>query len=246
MRTSKFVYFLLIAAASQAHAGAGQTGAGVSTTIGSADPTAATQGVQSQSSNFVQSNQTLANGTTGTATGATLGTGTATRNGQAPGSDPNNPGKPGDPNNPSGDPNAANAKPAVPAAPPAPPPEYVSNIKKVDHTATATAVVPTVVTSGEKSVSTAKSTATADSDPSIVTAPGIQRQAAAAQQKPTPRTADPAARAGAERVAEVTGSSGGSGDPPDSYAFYIGLIIAGALLAFAAAMFLRVEKGVAR
>jgi hypothetical protein len=60
------------------------------------------------------------------------------------------------------------------------------------------------------------------------------------------RTTEPAADTGAERVTEVTGSSGGSGEPPDSYAFYIGLIIAGALLAFAAAMFLRVEKGVAK
>jgi hypothetical protein len=237
---------LLLAAASQAHAGAGQTSAGVTTTVGS-DPTAATQDVQSQSSNFVQANQALANGTTGmagTATGTTLGSATATRNGQ-PGSDPNNPGKPGDPNNPSNTPNAANAKPAAPAAPPAPPPDYVSNIKKVDRSATVAAVVPAVAASGEKSASsTAKSTAPADNDPSAVTAPGVQRQAA--RQKPATRAAEPDAGTGAERVAEVTGSSGGSGEPPDSFTFYIGLIIAGALLAFAAAMFLRVEKGVAK
>jgi hypothetical protein len=47
-------------------------------------------------------------------------------------------------------------------------------------------------------------------------------------------------------VTAGTGASGGSGAAPDSYAFYIGLIIAGALLAFAAAMFLRVEKGGAK
>ncbi len=251
MRTCKFVYFLLIAAASHVYAGAGQTSAGVSTAIGGTDPTAATQDVQSQSSNFVQSNQMVANGTmgtAGTATGATLGTATGARNGPSSAStDPNNPGKPGDPKNPSGDPNASSAKPAAPAAPPAPPPEYVSNIKKVDHSATVAAVVPAVVSAGEKSASSAgKSTATADVNPSMVTAPGVQRQAAAAQQKSASRVADPAVSTGAERVAEVTGSSGGSGEPPDSYAFYIGLIIAGALLAFAAAMFLRVEKGVAR
>jgi hypothetical protein len=78
----------------------------------------------------------------------------------------------------------------------------------------------------------------------VVTAPGVQRQAA--MQKPVPRAADPAERAGAERVTAGTGSSGGSGTAPDSYAFYIGLIIAGVLLAFAAAMFLRAEKGGAR
>ena len=244
MRTSSFVYFLLLAAASQAYAGAGQTSAGVTTTIPT-DPTAASADVQAQSSNFTQANQALANGTAGTTTGV-LATGSAARNGQTSGgTDPNNPGKPGDPNNPS-DPKAANAQPAAPAVPPPPPPEYVSNVKKVDRSAIASTVVPVAAPTSDKPASSAaRANAPADIDPATITAPGIQRQTAAVQ-KPVPRAADPAARTGAERVAPGTGASGGSGAAPDSYAFYVGLIIAGALLAFAAAMFLRVEKGGAR
>jgi hypothetical protein len=240
MRTSKFVYFLLLAAASQAHAGAGQTGAGVTTTVPT-DPTAASQDVQSQSSNFAQANQALA-GSNGTTSGTTLAGGAIVKNGSV---DPNNPGGVGDPNNP-GDPKGANAKPAAPAAPPAPPPEYVSNIKKVERTAGETAVVPAATSTSDKIASKLpQESEKADIDPSANTAPGVQRQVAAVQ-KPTMRAADPAARTGAERVTAGTGSSGGSGEPPDSFAFYIGLIIAGVLLAFAAAMFLRVEKGGAR
>lgn len=245
MHTSKFVYFLLLAAVSQAYAGAGQTGAGVTTTVPT-DPTAATQDVQSQSSNFVQQNQALAgsNGVTGTA--AAIGTPAALRPGQ-PGSATDANGKPIDPNNPSNDPKAADQKPAAPAVPPAPPPEYVSNIKKVDRTAAVVPVAtPAAAAADKKAADTTKEGTPAALDASAITAPGMQRQAAAPQ-KPAPRAAaEPAERTGSEHVAAGTGSSGGSGSPPDSYAFYIGLIIAGALLAFAAAMFLRVEKGGAR
>ncbi len=248
MHTNKFVYFLLLAAASQVYAGVGATGSGVTTTVPTSDPTAATQAVQEQSSNFAQQNQALAstNGVTGT-------TGTIGAAGTAGGTKPGQPGtgavdangKPIDPNNPSADPKAANQKPAAPAAPPAPPPEYVSNIKKVDRSAVVADVAPVAVASTEKKVGTNAKTPVAEIDPSAVTAPGMQLQSAA--QKPVPRPAEePAERTGAERVTPGTGSSGGSGSAPDSYAFYIGLIVAGALLAFAAAMFLRVEKGGAR
>jgi hypothetical protein len=242
MHTSRFVYLLLFAAASQAYAGAGQTSAGVTTTVPT-DPTAATQDVQSQSSNFAQQNQALAgtSGATGT-TGTIAAVGAA---GARPGRATDANGKPIDPNNPSGDPKAAGQKPTAPALPPAPPPEYVSNIKKVDRPANS-AAAPTAVAVVEKGASeTTQAAPPADVDPSAVTAPGVQRQAVA--QKPAPRpAAEPAERTGAERLAPGSGSSGGSGAPPDSYAFYIGLIVAGALLAFAAAMFLRVEKGGAR
>ena len=238
MHTSKFVYFLLLAAVSQAYAGAGQTSSGVTTTVPTADPTAATQDVQSQSSNFVQQNQALAgnNGVTGAAVAA------GARPGQPGATDAN--GRPIDVNNPPGDPKSADQKPAAPAVPPAPPPEYVSNIKKVDRT---TAAVPTpapATMADKKPADATKEVAPTPLDPSAVTAPGAQQQAAA--QKPVPKAAEPVQRTGAEHITAGTGSSGGSGAPPDSYAFYIGLIIAGALLAFAAAMFLRVEKGGAR
>lgn len=246
MHTNKFVYFLLFTAVSQAYAGAGQTSAGVTTTVPT-DPTAATQDVQSQSSNFAQQNQSLAasNGATGpNGTIIAAGAAGAARPGGA--TDAN--GRPiNDPNNPAGDPRAANQAPVVPAAPPAPPPEYVSNIKKVDRTAVAAAVTPPVADVADKKPAASPThSPAADIDTSVVTAPGVQRQAAATQ-KPEPRPAAEATeRTGAERVAPGTGSSGGSGSPPDSFAFYIGLIVAGALLAFAAAMFLRTEKGGAR
>jgi hypothetical protein len=248
MHTSRFVYFLLIAVASHAYAGAGQTSSGVTTTVPTSDPTAATQGVQEQSSNFAQQNQALAgsngvNGTAGTVTG--VGTVGGAKPGQAGTTDAN--GKPIDPNNPtSTDPKAANAPPAAPAAPPAPPPEYVSNVKKVDRSAVVAAAAPVAAASADKKAGDAtKAPPPAEVDPTAITAPGMQRQASA--QKPAPRpAAEPADSTGAEHVAVGTGSSGGSGAPPDSYAFYIGLIVAGALLAFAAAMFLRVEKGGAR
>ncbi len=248
MHTSRFVYFLLFAAASQAHAGVGGTSSGVTTTVPT-DPTAVTQDVQSQSSNFAQQNQALA-GTTGVAGTAGTINAVGTAGAARPGSATDANGAPiNDQNSPAGDPKAANQKPAAPAAPPAPPPEYVSNVKKVDRTAVAVVTPPpATATAVDKKPTTAKTeTPPAEIDPSVVTAPGVQRQAVTAQQKPMPRpAAEPTEQTGAERVAPGTGSSGGSGAPPDSFAFYIGLIVAGALLAFAAAMFLRVEKGGAR
>ena len=246
MRTNKFVYFLLLAAASQAHAGAGQTSSGVTTTVPN-DPTAASSDVQSQSSAFVQQNQALAgaNGASGTA--GALGNGGKSGQAGAIATDANGkPIDPNNPNNPAGDPKAANQKPAAPAAPPVPPPDYVSNIKKVDRSVAVAAVPQPAVAAADKTPAAgAKPAAPAAVDLNTVTAPGVQRQAVA--QKPALRTdAEPAERTGAEHVAAGTGSSGGSGSAPDSYAFYIGLIVAGALLAFAAAMFLRVEKGGAR
>jgi hypothetical protein len=240
------VYFLAIAAiaASPAvFAGAGQTSAGVTTTTGTVDPTAATQNVQSQSSNFVQENQAAQIGTPVSGV-----TGTAAKTGAsntAQGGDPSNTtGKPGDPNNPN-DPKAAGAQAAAPVVPAAPPPEYVSNVKKVtrDPTATGVVVADNATTDGGTKLPTAPPSAATNSTApaNAVGAPGVQRQATASVPR-VPRAAETAKVNAADRTPQQAAAVGGSGSAPDTYAFYIGIIIAGALLAFAAATFFRSDK----
>lgn len=255
MYKSGFLYSLTIAlsfASAHAMAGAGVTSSGVTTSI--PDTTSATQGVNTQSSNFVQDNQAINSGTTTgtTTTGSAIGT-AMTANGKpgAAATDAN--GKPVDPNNPNAPKTDAQGKPipgsaplAVPAAPPAPPPEYVSNIKKVNRgetTGAAVVDVPVVGTPAktDKSASDAPATGVNAGAP---TAPGAQRQAVATPPRVARTASDADARgAGNTNTPAATGSSGGSGAAPDSYAFYIGIIIAGILLAFAAATFLRTERG---
>jgi hypothetical protein len=243
MRKQSFVYFLTIAAAvvsSTALAGVGQTSSDVTTTVGT-DPTAASTGVQSQSSNFVQENAAMQSGTpVASSAGTAMAIGANGKPVSAGAA--NGAGKPGDPSNPAIDPKTGQpvvAAVAVPAAPPAPPPEYVSNIKKVDRSGTTG--VALAATDPQATGDTAvKPASTAAVDPPAMSAPGVQRQATVA-----PRTARPVPdsdkRAAADRPANAT--TGGSGSTPDSFAFYVGLIIAGALLAFAAATFMRSEKG---
>jgi hypothetical protein len=244
------VYFLAIAAIAAspaAFAGAGQTSAGVTTTTGTIDPTAATQNVQSQSSNFVQENQNQAaqmGGPISTVPGTAMSKTGASSTAQ--GSDPSSAaGKPGDPNNPNGDPKAAGAQASAPAVPAAPPPDYVSNVKKVtrDSATTGVVIADNAPMDGTKSPASPAPAATdSTATPNVIGAPGMQRQAAAATPR-VPRAADGAKASGAERVSQQTAVGGGSGSAPDSYAFYIGIIIAGALLAFAAATFFRSDKG---
>ena len=253
MMKHSLVYFLAtaaFAASPLAFAGAGQTSAGVTTT-GAVDPTAATQNVQSQSSNFVQENQGTQNGApissvAGTAASKTGAAGTA-QGGDAS----NTTGKPGDPNNPNGDAKAGGAQASAPVVPAAPPPDYVSNVKKVtrDPATTDVAVVDTATTGGAKTSSLPASPEAAAANSAaaanVVGAPGIQRQAAPATPR-VARAADTAKVNAADRTPQQTGAGGGSGSTPDSYAFYIGIIIAGALLAFAAATFFRSDNGAAK
>ncbi len=242
----RLLYFVAFAAcgAQLAYAGAGQTSAGVTTSVGTTDPTVATPNVQTQSSNFVQQNQAQASPTPTSVNGTSV-VSNGTKTTQP--TDPNNPGKAGDPN---ANPNApGNAAPAAPAVPPPPPPEYVSNIKKVDRSTAATgaAVVETPVASpaGNSPVRAKPTTAAADpAVSSLPSAPGAQSQAAATAPRPRAAVAQDVDKRGGDLQTPIqTGAGGGSGAAPDSYAFYIGLIIAGALLAFAAATYLRAEKG---
>jgi hypothetical protein len=256
MKKHTLVYFLAIAAASVSSpvlAGAGQTGVGVTTTTGTIDPTAATQNVQSQSSNFVQENQATQAGQTGMPASSVISaTGTVTSRTGAAGTTPNGDasnaatGKPGDPNNPAG----ANAPQAsAPAVPAAPPPEYVSNIKKVnrDGTSSGVAVVDTATTSGTAAgaSSTPIAAAVANSTPAdnVVGAPGAQRQNSAATPR-VPRAADATKVSATDRTPQQPAAqASGSGSAPDSYAFYVGIVVAGLLLAFAASTFFRSDKG---
>ena len=241
-----------VATSSSALAGAGQTGAGVTTTTGTIDPTTATQNVQSQSSNFVQENQAMQAGQaspSGTAISAATGT-AASRTGAAGTTQNSDPatGKPGDPNNP-----AANAQPSAPAAPAAPPPEYVSNIKKVNRDATPTgvAVVDSAATTGavagaKSSTPVAATVANSTPADNVMGAPAAQRQNGAATPR-APRAADATKVGATDRMPQqpVTPATG-SGTAPDSFAFYIGIGIAGLLLAFAASTFFRSDKGSAK
>lgn len=258
MKKHTLLYFFAIAgmaASSSVFAGAGQTGSGVTTTTGTVDPTLATQNVQSQSSNFVQENQAtqagqvLPNGTVsaavGTAASRTGAAGTA-QNGDASNAAT---GKPGDPNNPAG----ANAQASAPAVPAAPPPDYVSNIKKVnrDGAPAGVAVVDTATTTGAATVaksSTPIATAGANSTPpdNVVGAPGAQRQGTATATRAT-RPADATKVSATDHASQQPAAqASGSGSAPDNFAFYIGIVIAGLLLAFAAATFFRSDKGSAK
>lgn len=243
-----------MAASSSVLAGAGQTGAGVTTTTGTIDPTTATQNVQSQSSNFVQENQAtqagqvLPNGTVSAAVGtAASRTGAAGTTQNGDGSNAAT-GKPGDPNNPAG----ANAQASAPAVPAAPPPEYVSNIKKVnrDGTPTGVAVVDTATTTGAAAgakSSTPIAAAVANSAPAdnVVGAPGAQRQGTAPSRAARP--ADATKASATDRAPQqLAAQTSGSGSAPDSLTFYIGIVIAGLLLAFAASTFFRSDKSSAK
>jgi hypothetical protein len=246
MTKHPFVYFLAIAAvaaSSVALAGAGQTSAGVTTSTGTVDPTAASQNVQSQSSNFVQENQAQ----NGMPISSVVGTAT-TKTGTAQGGNPSNAtGKPGDPNNPN-DPKAAGAQAVVPVVPAAPPPDYVSNVKKVtrDPATTDVLVADNATQDGTKSPTSPTSAATNPATAAnVIGAPGAQRQVAAATPR-VPRAAETAKVNTADRTPQQTAPVSGSGSVPDSFAFYIGIIIAGALLAFAAATFFRSDKGAAK
>lgn len=234
-----FFAFAAFAASPLALAGAGQTSAGVTTTTGAIDPTAATQNVQSQSSNFVQENQAAQQSGAVSSLAGTSKTGVAGTS-QA-GDAANGTGKPGDPNNPGGGTKGDTAAVSAPAAPPAPPPDYVSNIKKVsrDGSTTDLAVVDPAPTAAAKPAAT--SAAPSAPATNAVGAPGVQRQATGTGPR-VAHAAEVAKVSATERTPQPAAPAGGSGSAPDSVAFYIGILIAGALLAFAAATFFRSDK----
>ena len=224
------------------------TGGGVTTTVGNTDPTAPSTDVQSQSSGFVQQNQQLASGgAAGTQTvtgdpsqaqsGARGQTTGAAAGGPGSGTDTSAKGADGKPAAP-GTPGAPAAAAAAPAQPAAPPPDYVSVVRHLNRQ------------TGEKAKG---GDASAEQlAPLEAGKPPAEPQAAAPAPPPKPPVNPPRANrvpadadkhAATEHPAAPPPATGGRGAAPDGYTFYIGLIIAGALLAFAASIWLRTGGG---
>lgn len=231
MAVPRIVLYLSLCAgfacASSAFAGVGTTSAGVTTT----DPNSQSTDVQQQSSSFVAANQQLQSGTAngialpGGAVSSTQpgqnGTGNAGANGTQTG-------QPGDAHN-------AATEHAVPAAPPPPPPVYESKMRPVN----ATAVV-------------APAPAQPAASTKAVLKPELLPQKAAGKQelKPalvpatTQNRAVPVEKKQDEPAPTVTTDPGGGrGAAPDGYTFWLGLLIAGALLALAGVTYLRIQRG---
>jgi hypothetical protein len=230
----------LLAFCGTAHAGAGFTSGGVTTTGGtnSTDPSS---DVQSQSSNFVQQNQQLQNTNTG-ANGGTTGV-VSLPGGKTLATDPNaaSQGKPGDADaknadGKSGTPGQPGQAAAAPAVPPPPPPDYVSVVKHLNKPAAGTASTTVVA-------------ANATAEP----APAEPPKPAPDTTPPPPRTPPVQAAPRVNRVAEADkhpaehpapppAVSGGSGAAPDGYTFYVGLGLAGLLLGFAGITYVRGDR----
>jgi hypothetical protein len=227
-----FFCLVLIAAVTSppAFANAGATSAGVTTTTGnSTDPSA---DVQSQSAGFVQQNQQLQNAqspngaaaTSSTVAGAVAPVG-ATGAGNASDADAAQQAQ------------AAGTAAAAPAVPPPPPPTYESTMRRLDRRAEAApASAPTVIASGppgavrkQEPAEPAKSRSAPAPAPSTSATPPVANTA-------TGRTDD------VEHVRLAPVVSGGRGEAPDGFTFFSGVTIAGALLAFAFATYLRMGR----
>ena len=213
-------------------AGVGATSSGVTTTVGnSTDPSAE---VQQQSSGFVQQNQQQNTPTPGAGTatsGATSQAGQAGTNGAQNGDRANTAGVNGV---------AVVAPPPAPATPPPPPPVYESTMRRLDRHSDA---APTVVASGPPGA--VRKHDPADSAKPAKPAAPTPKPAPTPTAPPPPNTVTPA-RADAsptppERVTAPV-VSGGRGEAPDGFTFYSGISIAGALLAFAFATYLRMGR----
>jgi hypothetical protein len=207
-------------------ANAGVTSADVTTTVGnSTDPS---PDVQSQSAGFVQQNQQLQNGATpnGTtatsaivATTATSGTPSA---GNAGNADATQQGQAG----------AA----AAPAAAPAPPPTYESTMRRLDRR---NDIAPTVVASGPPGAVRKPESA----EPAKPVSPEpAAAPASTSTNAPAAQANNAAIESRAERILQPPAVTGGRAAAPDGFTFYSGLTVAGALLAFAFATFLRIGR----
>jgi hypothetical protein len=225
--------------ASPLYAGVGPTSASVLPSGGNGtDPSA---NVQQQSAGFVQQNQQTANGTALNGAAGTNGTSVSTTAivaGTAAGAGTGSAGAPGTAK-------TDVAAPAVPAAPPPPPPTYVSNIKKVtpENPPKGPEVVPVVPVSqppaavAEPTTAESPKVETAAATPPVAMTP---KPPAPHPQVATNTPPGPVARATPKPAAEAP--AGGVAPAPDGLTFYSGVGVAGGLLAFAFAMFVRSQK----
>jgi len=224
--------FVCFACSGPLWAGVGATNAGVTTTVGnSTDPSAE---VQQQSSGFVQQNQQQNTPTPGgavTASGAT-----AAQGGQAGANGAQN----GDRTNTAGvNGVAVVVPPPAPAVPPPPPPVYESAMRHLDRHVDAT---PTVVASGPPGAVRKQDPAESTKKPAAPTPKPAPTPAAAPPPTPVTAARVDTAQKPPERVAAPAVVSGGRGEAPDGFTFYSGVSIAGALLAFAFATYLRMGR----
>ena len=240
-----FLAFASLALSPLVAAGVHGSGGGVTTTVGNPDPTTPSAEVQSQSSGFVQQNQQLANagaaGTQAAGDAAPSGTKGQAANpgaaGTSPGGDASTRGADGKPGAP-GTPGAPAAAPAPPAAPPAPPPDYVSVVRHLnrqppDKAQDADAAGEPARTEADKP----------QAEPTPAAAATPPKPATPTPPRPNRAAADADKHAAPERLPAPPAASGGRGAAPDGYTFYVGLILAGALLAFAASIYLRTGGG---
>jgi hypothetical protein len=216
--------FVCFACSGPLFASVAGTSAGVTTTGGnSTDPSAE---VQQQSSGFVQQNQ-QPNAPKPGATTAILGA--PPQAGQA--------GASGAQNGNKANATIVNGVPVAvtPAAPPPPPPMYESAMHRIERHSDAT---PTVIASGPPGAVRKQEPAKAAEPtpmPTPAPAPAVKPNTvtpARTDVLPTP----------AERVVAPPVVGGGRGEAPDGLTFYSGTAIAGALLAFAFATYLRMGR----
>jgi hypothetical protein len=214
------------ACAASAFAGVGTTSAGVTTV----DPNNPSTDVQQQSSGFVAANQQAQNAANG---GIVLPNGVA-GTAQAGQNAAGNAGTSGAPAGQPGGSSAAaeHAPPAAPPPPPPPPPTYESRMRPVTSAiVVAPAPTPPAASTAPKPVHAPEKPAQPAAKPTIVPAPN-------------PNRAPPVEKKPDEPAPAVTADPGGGrGEAPDGYTFWLGLLIAGALLALAAVTWLRIQRG---
>ena len=215
-----------LACAASAFANVGSTSSSVTTV----DPNSPSSNVQQQSSGFVAANQQAQNAAAGGialpgAAGAAQAGQTATGNADAKGTQSGQTGE-----------HAATAEQhAAPAAPPPPPPTYESKMRPV-NVATVPAPAPPQPAASAPPVQSPVRAPAKPAGPAIkptVAAPAMARNHAPPPEKkqdePVPAVpADP---------------GGGRGAAPDGYTFWLGLLVAGALLALAAVTYMRIQHG---
>lgn len=236
--TSAVLFLSTVAFAPAAIAGVAGTSAGVTTTIGNSNEPSAD--VQAQSAGFVQKNQQAQQG--GQSVSAVV-----LPVGAAP-----------DPTQAAADKTAAAfagksidgrdasgaAVTAAPETAPPPPPVYESTMRRLEKRNAPATPPPTTVEASGPPGAVRKD----DGQPAVKMEEPVAAAAAApaaqAQSKPAasaPRVPTPVVEASPEHITPPA-VTGGRGAAPDGFTFYSGVTIAGALLAFALATFMRIGR----
>lgn len=236
--TSAILFLTTVAFAPAAIASVAGTSAGVTTTIGNSNEPSAD--VQAQSAGFVQKNQQAQQGGQ-SVSAVVLPVGAAPDPTQAAAdkSAAALAGKSIDGRDASG----AAAVSAAPETAPPPPPVYESTMRRLEKRNAPATPPPTTVEASGPPGAVRKD----DGQPAVKLEEPVPTPAAApaqAQAKPAasaPRVPTPVVEASPERITPPA-VTGGRGEAPDGFTFYSGVTIAGALLAFALATFLRIGR----